>query len=404
MKIKSIEAKNFKSLAETQADSFSDNNIIFGYNNSGKSNLMQLIYLVFKKKADQEVFKVEKDDGLTETVIRQEREAKDFWEGKIIEEPFLFFEGNRSDNIEFKIEIEVTVTDIPGNEKLEEYTNNGADRVDIVINGEIVSDEYDVSHIELKKVQLGGKSIYTIDGAGVSKYFETSTGDLKDDASTFDILLAYFNNCVQFIDSNRHFAMDNYQSEDGLTPGNFKSWLYNLYINPESYNEFVDLMSWLDKFTINTEGKPYLANNLANYPLNDADIGFSNPKGRIDVMLDNDKGRYPLASFGTGIQQILYILARVYANDAKILIVEELELNLSPTFQNEFLNFLQELIDEDKISQLFFTSHSNYLVDHDRVKAFYVVEIDEDGKSHVKTLTHGGARDYFNNQFIPKEQ
>jgi len=403
MKIKLVKVKNYKSLADATAERLTENNMVFGYNNSGKSNLMQLIHLIFRKKADYDVYAVEREDGTMESRVKLERGTRNFWDGKIVDQPFLFFKGNRDKNIEFEVEIEMNVRDLTNVDRLEEYIKAGDSKFDLIIKGIIVSEGYDISRIELEEVRLNNLKIFST-GASGSNYFEGSTTDLKDDSTALDEILILLNNGVQFIDSNRYFGNEMFIKNEELTPNNFKSWLYDLYINPETYNQYIDLIKWFDEFKLEGGNNQSLINNLTNYPLNNADVGFSNPREGIDIMLDNNKGRYPLKNFGTGIQQIIYILACIYASKAKVLVIEEVELNLSPAFQNEFLNFLQQLINDGKINQLFFTSHSNYLADHNHVKSWYAVEIGVDGKSQINTCTHGGARDYFNNHFTIKKE
>src|SRR5688500_4909626 len=105
MKIKSITAKNFKSLVSTQADKFSDNNIFFGYNNSGKSNLIQLLNLIFCRKADFKEVKYEEKDGSFKTENRVTEGVTNFWQGNIIKAPFIFYRGDRTKKIDFNVSL-----------------------------------------------------------------------------------------------------------------------------------------------------------------------------------------------------------------------------------------------------------------------------------------------------------
>ena len=119
-------------------------------------------------------------------------------------------------------------------------------------------------------------------------------------------------------------------------------------------------------------------------------MSFSRFKEEIEVMLENKIGRFPLKNYGTGIQQIFYILSRIFDSASKIILIEELELNLSPEYQELIINNLQEFIKDQKISQVFYTSHSDYLNRNDF--KIYEVTLDENGKSEMKASSYNALK------------
>ncbi len=81
MKIKSIKAENFKSFSEVELNDFLPLNFIFGFNNSGKSNLLRLIETIFSRKIDTDETKYQDSEG--NTIIRSTSEKVNWWSGII---------------------------------------------------------------------------------------------------------------------------------------------------------------------------------------------------------------------------------------------------------------------------------------------------------------------------------
>lgn len=400
MKINSIEIENYKSFAPASAKGFANNNIVFGYNNSGKSNLINFLHLIFSKKTD--LVRVQMDDG-DKSAVNLKKGAANFWQGKIVNMPFIYFKGNSKNIISFKVSVEVKNSELPHIEILnQEGFLNSSGSTSIDIDGTIVSDDISNSHLELKEVHLNKKKIFSIDGSGTTKYFESTTNQDLTHEAIFTGVLSILNDGILLIDSNRFFRSDTFIQGDELNPANFKDWLFRLYLNASTYKDFETLKESLNKFEIGNNDDLALKDNLANYPFINTEIGFTkNGDDSLEIMLSNKSGRYPISNYGTGVQQIIYFLTKLFISKSKIVLIEEFELNLSPHYQNEFLKFIQGLIDSNIIDQLFFTSHSNYLVDHPCISGFYSVKISSDGKSTIDQLNHGAAKDFFVKQFVP---
>lgn len=409
MKINSIELDNFKSFSNFKADKFKCINMIFGYNNSGKSNLLQAIYLIFKKKAGGGIVEVENDDGSISKVDRYKDNVTNFWDGDIIKSPSIFYKNDKNKTITFKVEIE----EIRRNNEnfkaalheyllVEEYLQENEDLPEVLtVAGKITHKEYDNSTIELVNATLNGKVVFNFEG--VHQYFPDSKNkDILGNEEIFLDILAYFNNCVLFLDSNRYFQDEkqNY-SMNKLTPSNFKNWLFNLSMDQNKFNEYLKFIEFLKKFKINNLGKPKLENNILSYPFNEDGIGFAFTNDNIELMVKKFTERYPIFTYGTGIQQILYILAKIFDNDSKILVIEELELNLSPRYQEAFLEFLSILITEKKINQLIFSSHSYYFgrIGNHLDYGFHDVFIDNNGCSQVRYISSKQGRTTYLSQY-----
>ncbi len=112
--------------------------------------------------------------------------------------------------------------------------------------------------------------------------------------------------------------------------------------------------------------------------------------------------RYPLSNYGSGIQQLLYILVKIFSTNSKIILIEELELNLSPLYQLELIKFLSDEINKttnNKINQFFFTTHSKYFYDKTNLVTLYEVIIDNEGHSSINKATKNRTNNYFNRNY-----
>lgn len=396
MKIKEISLSNFKSFKALRISSdhaFGDLNLIYGYNNSGKSNLLKFLHILFKRKYGGKVVTITENDGSTRTISSFTEGATNFWEGQLTNSQFLFNNNDTSVPIEFTVKFEEKKSVLPSNENLNKiYKPNN----EFIITGKFVNHSHNVSNVILISSTLNGIEIFTRKGND-SVYFpaiKTLTGD----SILFEELLKSFNDSVVIIDSDRYFSSESDNPDNReLNPKNFKNWLFQLYLDPVTYEKYNDLILSLEDFKPKaSSSKPLLDSNFKNYPLNNIDLGFTKTKDDLSIML-NKIGRYPIESYGTGVQQIMYILAKFIYSNPKILLIEELELNLSPEYQTELLNYLKHLCDlsSNNLEQILFTSHSAYMVKNTKVDKFYAVTINDHGESNARLLPRTAAETYF---------
>src|ERR1700761_4096904 len=105
MIITSITVNNFKSLLNLDVNSLSSINLFYGYNNSGKSNLLKFLEIVFKKKTFESI-STSAIPGGGVARRREVIEQTDFYRGEIYNYPFYFFKNewnNSSAEIIFEI-------------------------------------------------------------------------------------------------------------------------------------------------------------------------------------------------------------------------------------------------------------------------------------------------------------
>lgn len=395
MRIKNLKVQNFKSLSSLSSSSFNKMNFIHGFNNSGKSNLLKFLELVFMGKTIMSSVSYVEDDG-TESIRKVVDANTPFWQGYIYDMPFIFTNNLRDENILFDVQLVVANDEFELKEILTEhgylYPDKERKEVLVTIKGEIKSTNQTDSEMILKEVKLREHKIFS-NNDGVYKYFEEpKESKLSGAQNVFEEIMSMFTNCVSLIESERYFIKERMQREfpETFTTRNFKNWLYGLSLDADKFEKFVSLISFLDEFKITSKVGRALENNLTSYPFTKPKITFSKFNDEIEIMLENRFGRLPLKNFGTGVQQLLYILSRLFVSDAKIILIEELELNLSPQYQELIINNLQSFIHNKKIDQVFFTSHSDYLLRDDF--SIYEVSIGADGKSEIKTSNYSDLK------------
>ncbi len=83
----------------------------------------------------------------------------------------------------------------------------------------------------------------------------------------------------------------------------------------------------------------------------------------LEIYVKNDAGvKLPIGRKGTGVQQILIILAYLASSNATILGIEEMEINLSPHSQMEIYQTIIDLISAKNVP-FYIDEHRFILID-----------------------------------------
>jgi AAA15 family ATPase/GTPase len=199
--------------------------------------------------------------------------------------------------------------------------------------------------------------------------------------------MTVFNDCVMLLDNDRYFTNEQQAITQGeLNPKTFKNHVFDLYLSHLREEDFLELNRFLKSFAINSSDAVF-QNNEKSSPFNNFKFEFVRYGSEIEVMLSNDFGRLPISSFGTGVQQVIYILTKIFLSSKKIVLIEEIELNLSPKYQTELVSFLKEkIISSGIITQAFFTTHSPIMCFKTDFRTLQA-RIDNSGVSSIKKLT-----------------
>lgn len=369
MKIKRILINNYKSIYNQSLEGFTNVNMLYGHNNSGKSNILKFIDLIFKPKVIPSGTLVD-TSSLKGIVDFPKNQVGPYWNGIIENQTFIFKNNDWNSPIIFEVDIEVPKTifaTIDMYYSALEETYFDKDIVTITIKGKISGLDHYTSEMRLQEVLLQNRSIYQ--KLPTEVYFASAPvpdnlGFKTNGYQILNSILNIFSDAVLFLDNDRYFGKEFENSKvDELDHMNFKNWFHNISLHPERYSEFLKVINEMAKF--NPRGDENFNNNEANAPFQSLSFEFSRVKDEIKVLLTNGaKKRFPLENFGTGIQQVLYILSKISEKNPRLLLIEEMELNLSPKYQLELINHLLITMIEQpdsRLKQLFFTTHSPLL-------------------------------------------
>lgn len=373
MIIKEINFQNFKSFGTTDTgkiEGLSPINLIFGNNSSGKSNILKFLNLLFKGKLLREAIEVE-----GAATIREIQGS--FYEGTIIGEPYIYHKNKRNIPIKFEISIEVDKKEL-GQSGLSTYdifikeffkkNNSVIVRIEGII--ESSGDPY-TSTIKLNEVKIAQQSIY--EDTGKSKDYFRGIKDLDGEAQVYRDFMGIFNSMIFFLDKDRFLVAESENVNiKELFPSTLKNWIHNLSLDAINYKKYEDFIEFVRKY-----GRLEVLQTFSPTFSKDG-------QGRIDFLISNGSERLPINNFGTGVQQLLLILAMIFETKSKIILVEELELNLSPESQQLLLLILTQLINDKKIDQIILTSHSETLASTANIRTYEITMAD--GISCVKIV------------------
>ncbi len=395
MRITEFELRNFKSFGDYNnpstgvLPSLRKMNMVYGENNSGKSNLLKFIDLIFSGKSDTESgLNVE---GESSPLVRAV--STPFWKGKIHNSPFIFHKNERSREIKFYFIIEFSNQELFSPSFAQsasvqaEYPSVTAGvsilRFDGVIKS--YSDPY-LSELVLKKVELNGRELYLDDGT--AKYYFRSgvpVQALLGDSLLFESFMSILNSVVSFIDTDRFLSEEKENRKSiRLTAKNYKNWLHNLSLDVIHHDLYLKYIDFVKRH-----------HSIFGLFRNFAPSFATNDHGQVELIVYNGNQRLPIDSYGTGIQQLLYLLALLFSTKARIVLIEELELNLSPKSQKKLFQLVRNLINEGVIDQVIFTTHSPYFK-FTTDFSFYEVNMNVDKISTVENVA-AVRPSFFNN-------
>ncbi len=357
MKIRELEIRNFKSFADYnnpdvgRLSDMANLNMIYGANSSGKSNILKFIELIFSSKFQSgEPIIVEGEP------VQQRGAQSSFWKGIVNESQYIFHKNDRNLTIKFNFLISVSHQELQNtgfqalNILVEEY-GVAANDSNLKFVGEIKSlGDFSTSEIRLINVKLNEREMFLDDGQ-TKHYFRSGQGQqaLLTQSLQFENFMSLLNGIVLFLDTDRFLAMEHENAIiTRLTAKNFKNWFHNLSLDPlnhKKYSKFLAFVREQENF-----GPFFTKFNPS----------FSRHGQNIEVMISIEGENYPLESYGTGIQQMLFLLAIIFESRARIILIEELELNLSPKAQKNLFQALRQLISNGHIDQVIFTTHSSY--------------------------------------------
>lgn len=120
---------------------------------------------------------------------------------------------------------------------------------------------------------------------------------------------------------------------------------------------------------------------LVSVLLDEPDLSLEIPGTEDVIYVNRQNVRLPLASFGTGLHELIILCVVLAFHKNSIVCIEEPEIHLHPELQRKFLHFIAEHTD----NRYFITTHSNVFLDARQDVAIY--HVTHDGtKSTVKRV------------------
>ncbi len=357
MRLIKFNVSNYRSLVNVTLPKLGTTVLFYGLNNSGKSNILAILESIFQRKVPHEVIETSQESRKEIPVLK----PRNFWTGKL--EPFVDNTfGNNKKDINFSVEIILNSDEIKAaSEGLKRLDRKGyAKGGSLGISGRIEHLDDQISLMHLSSVTLNKRVVYVENKAGKISYFPSIKGLNQAEAvALFEQLLEPLNDCFKVISCGRGIVEEKYSTASTvkLSPATFKSWLHFLSLDRDRYPVYERI-----KQIFNSD------------PFSFGEISFATMNEELEIMVKKDGLRLPIDRLGSGLQQIIYIVASVVNSRGKMVGIEELEQNLSPEAQHTVFEMLKQFAGNGQggLSQLFITSHSPVFAERERGILYFV--------------------------------
>ena len=357
MIIKNIEISNYRSLKNLTVPGLTSAVVLHGPNNSGKSNILLALQTIFAEKSAGASFTL--SDNAVDAKLPLPTRATPFWNGVIADFADNFYMGS-SNPIVFSVQVEVEPTQFKNIKDIGILAvPKAGHRHQFVIKGKIVRAGSD-GEMHLSEVSINNKPLFNRKGENLEWLSSLPASiDSATKQSLGEAILNQFTGLVFVVPANRYLSTETeQQNREVLASSNFKNWLHWQSLSRAGFNVFKSVQKQLG-------GKPF------NY----GDISFVADGDQIDIMIDDGCGfRMPISQKGTGVQQILVLLGFIATRKAQVIAIEEPEVNLSFSNQDELVTtLLQLLLDKaNPVSQILLASHSDHVGSRAELKRLHV--------------------------------
>lgn len=357
MNIVKFQITNFRSLVDFKVDDFSITTVFYGENNAGKSNILKALELIFQRKVQYQ------DGDFTQPV--------NFYEGIIKDFSNNFYNNNKALTISFSVEIAVRIEETEIRESIKDLFKVWPESLIFSVEGIITNSKLgnDFAEIHTKNIKVNEIIIYDNDLKTV-RYFPSlqlkggkNPGDLSQAFSHF---INPLNDCVYIISSTRHTHSTKFDSNilSEFLPSELIKSLYSLSMTEKTHSKFEQISAVFNKG-----------------PFSFGSLSFAAIGGDLELMINSGSVRLPLKHLGSGVEQILSIVASLISINRRIACIEELEQNLSPRLQYLALRKIQSMFTEH-LDQLIISSHSSVFAKPKLSDAIYLIEKKE-GKTVI---------------------
>jgi energy-coupling factor transporter ATP-binding protein EcfA2 len=382
MYIRQLRVTNYRSLKDVRIGDLTPFVILYGENDSGKSNILSFVEQVFAQKYEVDVTELPGDEE--ESV----RRPSGFWRGEIANFSDNFFQ-NSSEPITFSILIRYNRSDIRAMSSLsQEFLDELPPRRkfdSLKIEGQIEQlSSADRARIVLLRAEFNQKLFFDSELPDEHRFLPDFNLESGQSLDVFDKIMGELNGAFLRIPSNRFLTTEQElprDSEAHLRPGSFKNWLFQNSIDRNAEELFRRIA---EQFTSN----PFEHGRISIARMDD---------NEIEVLVEDSHGlKLPIGRKGTGVQQILIILAYIARSSSPLVGIEELEINLSPKSQAAIFNSLFELVHHTQaspINQVFLTTHSPQIAKRDEAERRGVWM--ENGETKAKKPSEAEVTNFF---------
>jgi ABC-type lipoprotein export system ATPase subunit len=379
MYIHQFRVKNYRSLRDVSVGNLSKAVIFYGDNDSGKSNLLSFLEMVFQPKYFEDI-----TEATTEKFVQ--KRPSGFWKGQIENFSNNFY-LNSQEPITFMVLIKIERNELLDPINLPEAFTSTLPknhREDVLkLEGKIVQTSEDRAEMSLIRAELNQKVFY--DGTEENPEFLSGFEGLSaaEKRNVFDSVMIRLDDAFLRIPPDRFLYNEQEESRDKrvkLSPKTLKNWLFQS--SHDQYTEQV-IREIAQKFN----GNPFYHGNISIVRVG---------KNEIEAFVEDKGGlKLPIDRRGSGVQQILMILAYIAQSNSPFVGIEELEINLSPKTQSLIFNDLFELVNSKNspIKQLFLTTHSPHLAKRNETQRRGVLM--EKGETKVKKPSEAEIIDFF---------
>ncbi|MAG38891.1 hypothetical protein CMO90_02275, partial [Candidatus Woesearchaeota archaeon] len=319
MRIKKIIIKNYKSIKELVIEDFSELNVLIGKNDSGKSNILSVLDLIFNSNSH--------DLKLAETNILETKFKENVSR--------LFFDKNNPFS-EITVFLEISKHELEKADLKSDETND-----EIVISRKLLENKLVLDFLRLNKVVL----VKTPDEK--NRFLENNS--FTDNYANFDgkRFLEQLPRRFQLIPADRNIIRSPAESSGKMKAEKYiKNSLMSLAnSNDEDKNllfeQFTDFINDISPLICKIESVK--KNGII------IDLKFKN------IFLQE----IPLSTIGGGNNELLLLLHEIIVSGGKVLAIEEPEIHLHPEAERKLFRFMQEF---SQTTQMLIVTHSSIFV------------------------------------------
>jgi hypothetical protein len=311
MYIRQVSVTNYRSLKNVQIGSMTPFTIFYGPNDSGKSNILAFLDLLFSLKKPEDM------SGVSEVEDMQAPPPRPgvFWRGEIENFGDNFFRNERKE-IDFSVLIRFSRSEINNNHSIPDSfrallpPRQRYDHLDL--KGKIVPEAGHLAKMVLLSAKFDHLTFFSRKSDETPIYLSGFSIPDEQKLSLFDTIMGPLNNCFLKVPATRYLI--NEVEEDrkkrvDLISNTFKNWLFQTSLDRTDEQTFKRIR---DQF--NSEPFKHGRISIARTGQNE-----------IEIFVEDEANlKLPIERKGSGVQQILMILTYIAKSDSPIIVLRSL--------------------------------------------------------------------------------